>query len=177
MAELARVPIEFLVDRRLAIEEGVGRWFTLVERQVHPPFLKNYDALGSGSPADWASRFELSGWGLIVATLDGSWVGGAVVAAGTPGLDMLEGRSDLAVLWDLRVAPGLRGRGIGAALFEAAERWATGRGSTELKVETQDINVPACRFYAARGCELRAIDRAAYPGLEEVQMLWYKGLA
>ena len=97
----------------------------LAERPVDPPYLKDYDALGSGGPAAWAHR----------------------------------------------------GRGVGSALFGAAESWAAARGCTELKVETQDINVRACRFYEARGCRLRAIDRATYPGLDEVQMLWYRALA
>jgi len=31
-----------------------------------------------------------------------------------------------------------------------------------LKVETQNINVPACRFYAKQGCVLRAVHPHAY---------------
>jgi hypothetical protein len=34
--------------------------------------------------------------------------------------------------------------------------------------------VPACRFYARMGCELRAVTPGAYPNLPgEVQFLWY----
>ena len=88
---------------------------------------------------------------------------------------MLEGRSDLAVLWDIRVAPDARRRGIGAALMAAAERWAEAQGCAELKVETQNINVPACRFYARQGFTLREARRFAYPGLpDEIQLLWYR---
>jgi phage shock protein A len=91
--------------------------------------------------------------------------------------EVLERRADLAVLWDLRVAPALRGRGVGAALFRAAEAWALARGASWLKIETQNVNVPACRFYARRGCTLGAIHRFAYPALpEEAQLLWYKPL-
>lgn len=104
-------------------------------------------------------------------------VGSAVVAWDTPGVDMLEGRPDLAVLWDLRVAPAWRGRGIGAALFRAAEAWSWARGARWLKVETQNVNVTACRFYARQGCVLGALHRFAYPELpNEVQLLWYKEL-
>lgn len=47
----------------------------------------------------------------------------------------------------------------------------------ELKIETQNTNAPACRFYARRGCVLRAIRRFAYPLLpNEVELLWYKEL-
>jgi ribosomal protein S18 acetylase RimI-like enzyme len=99
------------------------------------------------------------------------------VAFDTTGVDMLEGRSDLSVLWDIRVAPDARGRGVGAALFRAAEAWAAARGCRWLKVETQNVNVPACRFYARQGCVLGGIHRFAYPELpDEIQLLWYRDL-
>ena len=91
---------------------------------------------------------------------------------------MLEGRDDLAVLWDIRVAPKFRGHGMGAALFRAVEAWAVARGCRELKVETQSVNVPACRFYQRQGCTLRRVNRHAYRDLPgEIQLLWYKNLA
>jgi GNAT superfamily N-acetyltransferase len=91
---------------------------------------------------------------------------------------MLGARRDVALLWDLRVAPDVRGRGVGTALFRAAERWAQAKYCTVLEVETQDINVPACRFYARMGCRLGAIDAHAYVEFpNEVQLLWTKRLA
>ena len=52
------------------------------------------------------------------------------------------------------VAPDAGRQGVGTALVRHAEAWGVARGCTELKIETQDINVPACRLYAARGCRL-----------------------
>jgi len=44
-------------------------------------------------------------------------------------------------------------------------------------VETQNVNVPACRFYARMGCVLGGIHRFAYPELPgEARLLWYKAL-
>ena len=101
-----------------------------------------------------------------------------MLAFDTPGVDMLEGRRDLGVLWDIRVAPDVRALGVGALLLRAAESWAVGRGCRQLKVETQSVNVPACRFYASQGFVLRATDRFAYPAHPgEVQLLWYKALS
>ncbi|HEX2203214.1 MAG TPA: GNAT family N-acetyltransferase [Longimicrobium sp.] len=175
----ARVPIAFEVRRVLdaaAAEGGLGG-LVLTERDADPPYVKDYDADGEG-PLSWPARFDLARWGLLVARMEGERVGGAAVAFDTPGVEMLEGRRDLAVLWDLRVAPEARGRGVGAALFRAAEAWAAARGCRRLKVETQTVNVPACRFYARRGCALGAIHRFAYPGLpREAQLLWYRELA
>ena len=81
------------------------------------------------------------------------------------------------MLWDIRVARSAQRSGVATALFRAAESWAAKRGARWLKVETQNINVPACHFYAAQGCTLGSIDRFAYADLpEEAQLLWYKKL-
>jgi GNAT superfamily N-acetyltransferase len=149
----------------------------LTERRLDAPYVKDYDAIPGEHPAGWAERFDVSRWGVTAAWVAGRRVGGAVVAFRTPGLDMLEGRDDLAVLWDIRVAPEARGRGVGSALFRAAEAWARARGCRQLKVETQNVNVAACRFYARQGCVLTSVHRDAYPGLpDEIRLLWYKDL-
>jgi GNAT superfamily N-acetyltransferase len=102
-------------------------------------------------------------------------LGGAVVALRTPELPLLEGRSDLAALWDIRVAPDRRGCGLGAMLFRATEDWARARECVGLKVETQNVNVPACRFYQRQGCVLSSVQVGAYPSLpDEVQLIWSK---
>ncbi|HEU4595710.1 MAG TPA: GNAT family N-acetyltransferase [Pyrinomonadaceae bacterium] len=154
--------------------EGLGG-FVLTERGVDAPYVKDYDAIEE--PALWAKRFDVSRWGLFAARVDERRVGGAVVAFDTPGLDMLEGRRDLAVLWDIRVSPEARGRGVGSALFRAVELWAVARGCRRLKVETQNVNVPACRFYERQGCVLAEVRRDAYPELPgEIQLLWHKAV-
>ena len=177
LGEYARIPIRFMVERILDIRQGdssIG--FALTEQVLDCPYLKDYDAM-DGGPEKWPERFDLSKWVFLAAHNGGQRVGGSALALDTPGVRMLEGRTDLAVLWDLRVSTEIRGQGVGSALFRAAEREAIEKGCTELKVETQNINVPACRFYEAQGCVLRAIDRCAYPQLpNEVQMLWYKDL-
>lgn len=178
LAEHALIPISFTADRVLVIspdENDLGR-FNLSERRIEAPYLKDYDSI-DGVPAVWPERFDLSNWGLISAHSDGRRLGGVVMAFDTAGVDMLEGRSDLAVLWDIRVRPEFRRREVGSALFRAAERWAVSKNCRQLKVETQNINVAACRFYARQGCELRAVNPFAYKDLpDEIQMLWYKQL-
>jgi hypothetical protein len=49
------------------------------------------------------------------------------------------------------------------------------RGCRLLKIETQNVNVPACYFYRRMGCTLASIDSLAYPDLpDEVQLMWAK---
>jgi GNAT superfamily N-acetyltransferase len=77
----------------------------------------------------------------------------------------------------------MRGKGLGSLLYRAAEQWARSRGDgktvRQLKAETQDINVGACRFYAAQGAVLGAINCYGYsssPYADETMLLWYKDL-
>ena len=148
----------------------------LSQRELGMPYLKDYDAIAE-TPVEWARRFDTSKWGLMIARIDDHCVGGVTVAHDTPGLDIFEGRSDLAVIWDIRIAPARRQHGVGTSLFKAAEAWAVARGCRQLKVETQNINLAACRFYARQGCVLRAAHRGVYRECpDEVQLLWYKDL-
>jgi len=180
LADYARVPIAFEAWTVLELSSrngGLGG-FELLERPLRQKLVKDYDAIPGNHPTAWPGRFDLSSWGLLSATLDGERVGGAAVAFRTPGMVMLEDREDLAVLWDLRITPHARRRGLGAKLFGAASDWAATRGCRWLKIETQNINVPACRFYASQGCVLGSIHRFAYPDLpDEIQLIWYKELA
>ncbi|HEX6058663.1 MAG TPA: GNAT family N-acetyltransferase [Gemmatimonadaceae bacterium] len=180
LADHARIPIAFRVREVLDVEPadgGIGG-LRLRARTLDAPWDKDYDAEPGNDPTAWPARFDMRRWGIVSARSGGTRVGGAIVAWDTDGLEMMDGRRDLAVLWDIRVAPPSRGMGIGGALFRAAERWAAARGAHWLKAETQNINVPACRLYARHGCTLGAVNRFAYPSLpDETQLLWYKALA
>jgi streptothricin acetyltransferase len=61
-------------------------------------------------------------------------------------------------------------------MMEAID-WARGGGYPGLMLETQDINVAACRFYASLGFKLGGFDRYLYkaemPGTDEIALYWY----
>jgi GNAT superfamily N-acetyltransferase len=177
LAEYSTIPISFEVRTVYDVLEksrGLGG-FELVERDLDTPWVKDYDAVKGEGPERWAKKWDISRWGILSAFIDGRRAGGCAVAFDTDGINMLEGRKDMAVLWDLRVHPELRSRGIGSALFNAAIAWAAERGCSLLKVETQNINVPACKFYAKQECVLGAINRFGYRDHpEEVELVWYK---
>ena len=161
------------------IGRGLGG-FQLVEEAVEP-YGKDFDAITPGEdPTSWPRRFNVSNWAIFLAEHAGQAVAGATVAFDSPGVNMLEGRTDLAVLWDLRVDPAFRRRGLGTMLFERAADWSRGKGCKQLKIESQNVNVPACRFYAEQGCVLGAIDRFGYSGCppvaHEAMLLWYLDL-
>lgn len=170
----ARVSIAFTVASVLRVEQagrGLGE-LVMHEVESERPYEKDYDV--HHPPTAWR-RFDLSRWRFRLALESAAPVGASTVALPTPGVDLFRGRDDVAILWDLRVGPASRGRGLGARLFDDAVDFARSSGCRQLLVETQNINVPACRFYAARGSVLAAMDRDAYrsAGLEhEVQLLW-----
>ncbi len=177
LADHAALSIAFRVEKKLElslVDGGLGG-FAFQERTVEPTFVKDNDE--TELPNRWPHRFDVANWGLIAAHDQGVRIGGAVIAFDTEHLYMLDRRTDLAALWDLRVDTGSRRAGIGTLLFRAAEQWARERECSQLKIETQNINVPACRFYVRMGCTLGGINRYTYPEHpEEVQLLWFKDL-
>ena len=185
LAEYAAIPISFRVESILrvdAIDGGLGG-LALVEEKAHPPYIKDYGQDSgdkSDSPIAWPKQFDVSRWGIFLAYDGRRPVGGAAVAIDTPGLHMLEDRHDLAVLWDIRVCTDVRGLGIGTSLLRHSANWARQQGCTQLKIETQNVNLPACRFYASKGCTLGAIHRYGYaacpPVAHEAMLLWYLDL-
>jgi ribosomal protein S18 acetylase RimI-like enzyme len=185
--QVAEEPIETLAQQREVsiafqytklydvIESPDG--FVLTEQELATPRIKDYDLVDDDDPTNWSERFDVSKWGFIVGRSGGKRIAGAVIAYGHEGIEVLEDRDDLAVLWDLRIDPNFRNKGIGPKLFQAVEAWAVSRGCTELKIETQNTNIPACKFYARQGCSLRAANRDVYICLpEEIQMFWRKSL-
>ncbi|MDH4155796.1 MAG: GNAT family N-acetyltransferase [candidate division Zixibacteria bacterium] len=178
LPEYGEVPIAFEVNSILRVDlVDAGRGgMVMYEERLGTPYVKDYDAYKTEGPVRWTRRFDISNWGFFLALDNENIVGGAAVAIRTPGVHMLRGRSDLAVLWDIRVRPEARLRGVGTALFRQAVRWSSRIGCRQLNVETQNINVPACRFYARMGCQLTTIDRDAYAAdsrvVDEVQLIW-----
>jgi len=144
--------------------------------------VKDYDASDDpdGRVLNWLRHFDVSKWGFFIAREGTDDVGAATVAVHTSAVHMLEDRADLAVLWDIRVRPERRRHGVGSALFRHAAGWARSKGCRQMKVETQNTNVPACRFYASQRCVLGGINRfgyAACPAVaHETMLLWYLDL-
>jgi GNAT superfamily N-acetyltransferase len=182
LAEYASVSIAYEVRTVLQprqIDNGLGG-IRLVEEPLEEPYVKDYDSYKDGAPHRWLQRFDIRNWGFLVARDEKQAVGAAALAYDTPGVLAGEGRRDLTILWDIRVQLGMRGRGIGKILFDHAVEWTRKKGCKRMKIESQNVNVPACRFYAKQGCELGNIDCYGYVGspqvAHEVMLVWYYDL-
>ena len=178
LAEYASVPIAFRVTHRLVLPPlGHDGRVLLHAEPVREPYLKNYDALPGMSPTAWPSRFDIRDWGLLLASRHGNAVGGAAIVPSPAVVSGTSASENAATLWDLRVAPEHRRQGVGELLFRAAEQWAMRHGFRTLAVETQDVNVPACRFYERMGCRLLRYETGVYvdaPG--EARLDWERRL-
>jgi GNAT superfamily N-acetyltransferase len=175
---LSSIPIAFEADSILELcpSESQPAGWVITERKI-PPYTKDYDAISDNHPLDWQQQFDLTNWGLLYAFHHDERIGAALIAFRTSGVDMLEGNADLAVLWDIRVAKAWRGKRIGTALFNAVKAWALARKCRELKIETQNNNARAVRFYLRQGCRLKTVNRGAYSNFpEELQLLFYLNL-
>lgn len=174
---LVHVSSYYRIDK---IDRGLGG-FALVETPVEP-FIKDFD---DDEPIhNFASRqaknFDITNWGFFMAFDKEQAIGGAIVASRTKEVYMLAGRDDLAVLWDIRVDDTYKRQGVGQALFDMAVEWARNEGHTQMKIECQNNNIPAVRFYHKQGAVLSAIDEYAYYNelryRHETQLIWFLDL-
>ncbi len=157
---------------------GLGG-FAFIETPVEP-YIKDFRADGDANMAELPQRWDLANWAFFMAFAGEAPVGGAIVASRTEGVKMLGGRDDLAVLWDIRVADRCKRQGIGQALFDMAAAWSRRQGLVQMKIECQNNNIPAIKFYHKQGAVLTAIDEYAYYNdpkyRHEVQLIWHLDL-
>lgn len=175
MQAYARVSTAFRVERRLVLsaDPSAPSGVSLSEDAVVAPFVKDYDVLPGNHPTEWARRLDTARWRVFAAFVGDAQVGGAILILPKDHA----GVQTVAELWDLRVSPAWRRRGVARALWSTVEAAALAAGARALKIETQQINVAACRLYEAQGCVLDRVDAEAYPGLpDEVALHWHKAL-
>ncbi|WP_234122386.1 GNAT family N-acetyltransferase [Clostridium hydrogenum] len=129
------------------------------------------------NPKEYSKQFDISNWVFFMAFDNEIPIGACTVASKTKGVNMLDGREDMSVLWDIRVDDKYKGRGVGTKLFNMAVDWSKLNGFKQMKIECQNNNVPACKFYYKQGAVLGAINEYAYYSDEdlrdEVQFIWY----
>jgi len=158
------------------IDNGLGG-FVFEEVEVAPR-VKDLSIYEQATA--YEEMFDISNWRFFMAFDGDRPVGAMTIAGTTENLNMLGGRKDACVLWDIRVADDYKHQGIGQKLFDQGVISAKADGYKRMIIECQNNNVPACRFYKKQGALLSKIDMNAYdsePGLEdEVQFIWFLDL-
>ena len=150
--------------------------FTLVETPIEP-YIKDFCVGDDESITRWEKRWDISNWAFFMAFDGERPVGGATIVSRTKEINMLSGRDDLAVLWDIRVDDAYKHKGIGQALFDMSVNWSREQGLVQMKIECQNNNIPAIRFYHKQGAILSSIDEYAYYNepeyRHETQLIWF----
>ena len=163
LEDLYTIPIAFEVRSIYEVTDANE----LIERPLTTPYIKDYDQLDS-DPLPTETSYYCIFLAVDVAQND-QIIGGAILV-------MPEGE-----LNDLRVATAYRRLGVGRALINHVIDWLRNQGTPRrLSIETQNINVAACRFYAAMGAKLGSVDRMAYGNVDEckheIRLNWYVDL-
>lgn len=112
LAEYVRVPISFRVIETFG-PEAIAAFRSgapAVTTPVAEPYWKDYDAYAGNRLMDAPERFPDAPWTILAAYREGERVGGAVVLADRPDVDVRRRHEDTALLWDLRwhPRPGIR---------------------------------------------------------------------
>lgn len=183
LSSYAAIPDSFKVESEFRVElidKGLGG-MRFVEEKITPYIKWDDQSDEKLKPESWPEHFDINKMGVFMAFKDSRPVGGAAVLIDVPaGMITHFEKEGTAVLWDIRVHPDDRRRGIGSMLFKQAVDWAKRKGCVYLKIETQNVNVPACRFYSKNGCVLGAIHRYGYASVANVahesMLLWYLDL-
>jgi GNAT superfamily N-acetyltransferase len=100
------------VLRVTPVDGGLGGLaFEREEVKPHVKWVERRD--GASGPASWLEEYEVDKWGIFMAFSGGEPLGGIAIGADAPGglRSAFEG-GDVAVVWDVRVHPEARRRGI-----------------------------------------------------------------
>lgn len=164
---------EYRVTR---IDNGLGGF--VFEEVPVTPYVKDLSKYEIAS--EYENMFDITNWRFYMA-FDGDIPVGAMTVAGTTeGMDMLGGRTDACVLWDIRVADYYKHKGIGQKMLDMGIAAAKADGYRVMIIECQNNNVTACRFYRKQGALLSKIDMNAYDSepevADEVQFVWHLDL-
>lgn len=78
-------------------------------------------------------------------------------------------------LWNLMIDLNYRGQGLGRRLWHRVVEFARDSEVRAITAETQNTNVPACRFYLRMGCKLTGFNEALYANdgaNREIALFW-----
>lgn len=176
-----RIPMRINVTSSYQIEKinrGLGG-FLIVETPVEP-YLKDFCIGEDESVSRWDKKFDISNWVFFMAFDGERPVGAATIVSRTKGINMLDDRSDLAVLWDIRVDDAYKRQGVGQMLFDLSKSWSREHHHKQMKIECQNNNVQAVKFYHKQGAILSKVDEYAYYNdpehQHETQFIFYLDL-
>lgn len=127
-----------------------GKWGYEEEMFSEPAGTKTNPPLSRESLAEYARGGDQA---LFLAQKEGAYLGHIAIEKEFVGWAYVE---------DLEVAAAHRGQGVGTALIQKAIQWAKDRSLAGVRLETQDNNLMACRFYLKHGFQIGGVNYLRY---------------
>ena len=165
LEEYSKITPAFRVDSVLKTTSHGMRGIELSEEKVDTPYIKQNE-----DPMEWLVNHDISDWVFVTARdFNGVIVGGIA----STNVQIFNDEKSL-ICHDHRILPEYRRSGVGQATAAAYYTWALAQGVTQLIWQTQNTNVPACKFASEQlGATLVGISVKAYSDSpDEVQLLW-----
>lgn len=156
----ANEPFEVL-GRLIIVFDGSAWSFS--EELFHSPCTKYYP----NDELDYAEYINHMQKAMFLAYIGDSCVGQIRIS---------ENWNRYCYIEDIAVSSDYRCQGIGRKLIQTAIQWAKEHDLCGLMLETQDINLTACRFYKQCGFILGAVDTMLYANCDnsdEKALFWY----
>ncbi len=137
---------------------GIEIGWRLVEQSLPGPFdkatLYDFDEVAQAEIRARLARADDTYQRVAVNTSTGQLVGLLDVE--------IQGWNNTAFIWNLMIDLDYRGQGLGRRLWYRALEFARRAEVRAILIETQNTNVPACRFYERMGCQLVGLNEAYY---------------
>lgn len=141
-----------------------GRVWTYEEELFSEPYIKTYPP-DESTAEEYINSSEME----TFLFFDGDICAGQICVR--------ENWNKFTFIEDISVKEKYRRKGIGTALLNRASLWSAEHNLNGLMLETQDINLAACRFYQKYGMRLGAADNMLYYNFSthsETALFWYK---
>ncbi|SDP47796.1 Acetyltransferase (GNAT) family protein [Litchfieldia salsa] len=151
----------FVVSGRIIPTLENNAW-KYTEEQFSKPYFKKYD----DDEID-VSYIEEGGKVVFLYYVENNCIGRIKIRSNWNGYARID---------DIAVAIDHRKNGVGTALLNKAIDWAKENNSSGLMLETQDINVSACRFYAKNHFVIGGVVTMLYSNfstVNEIAVFWY----
>ena len=155
-ALLAEVMSGYTSPQRYAVTREESDAETIIRLRLEDlpqPYIKNFR--GELTPADLESYQKIAAEGLSV----GAWDAGRPVGMSIAGAEVWNGTL---WIWEFHVDPEYQGQGIGRRMMDALAAGGRAAGLRTMRVETQNTNVRAIRFYRRVGFQTDAVDITFY---------------
>ncbi len=140
----------------------IGGKFELTEKAV-TPYKKKYES----TKINVEEYLKAPAKTVLFAFADGKLAGEVILEKNWNNYARLE----------IAVIEEYRRKGIGKKLMEHSINWTRLKGLPGIMAETQNTNVPACKFYKASGFSIGGIDTELYKGVDknskEIAIFWY----